>query len=37
MKTEEVIDIYPKFEYEKEDDVLNIWLSHETVNYAEQA
>ena len=28
---------YPKFDYEKEDDVLNIWLSQNKIDYAEQA
>lgn len=27
---------YPKFIYEKEDDVLNIWLSKQKIDYAEQ-
>lgn len=27
---------YPKFIYEEEDDVLNIWLSHKDIDYAEQ-
>ena len=27
---------YPKFMYEKEDDVLNIWLSHKNFDHAEQ-
>lgn len=31
------INEYPKFIYEKEDDVLNIWLSEKTVDYAEQS
>lgn len=28
---------YPKFKYEKEDDVLNIWLSDRKIDYGEQA
>jgi len=28
---------HPKFVYEKEDDVLNIWLSQKKIDYAEQA
>lgn len=27
---------HPKFIYEKEDDVLNIWLSKQKIDYAEQ-
>lgn len=27
---------YPKFIYEKEDDVLNIWLSQKMIDYGEQ-
>lgn len=27
---------YPRFKYEREDDVLNIWFSHEKIDYAEQ-
>jgi len=27
---------YPKFKYEKEDDVLNIWLSDGKIDYGEQ-
>lgn len=27
----------PKFVYEKEDDVLNIWLSDQKIDYAEEA
>lgn len=27
---------YPKFSYEREDDVLNIWLSDEKIDYAEE-
>lgn len=27
---------YPKFKYEKEDDVLNIWLSDRKIDYADQ-
>lgn len=37
MNRKQVIDTYPKFEYEKEDDVLNVWLSRESIDYAEQA
>ncbi len=28
---------HPKFVYEKEDDVLNIWLSRQKIDYAEQS
>ncbi|MBU3979432.1 DUF2283 domain-containing protein [Patescibacteria group bacterium] len=28
---------HPKFLYEKEDDVLNIWLSAQKIDYAEQS
>ena len=28
---------HPKFVYEKEDDVLNIWLSPQKIDYAEQS
>lgn len=28
---------YPKFKYEKEDDVLNIWLSDRKIDYGEQS
>lgn len=28
---------HPKFVYEKEDDVLNIWLSRRKIDYAEQS
>ena len=28
---------FPKFDYEKEDDVLNIWLSRKRIDYAEQS
>ena len=28
---------YPKFKYEKEDDVLNIWLSDGKIDYGEQS
>lgn len=27
---------YPKFKYEREDDVLNIWLSGRKIDYGEQ-
>ena len=27
---------YPKFKYEKEDDVLNIWLSDRKIDYGDQ-
>lgn len=27
---------YPRFVYEKEDDVLNIWFSEDKIDYAEQ-
>ncbi len=37
MKKKQASDAYPKFEYEKEDDVLNVWLSRESIDYAEQA
>ena len=36
MKTKKVkIDEHPKFIYEKEDDILNIWLSDKHIDYAE--
>jgi len=28
---------YPKFDYEKDDDVMNIWLSKNKIDYAEQS
>ena len=34
-RTKEYIG-YPKFTYEKEDDVLNVWFSHQKIDYAEQ-
>ncbi len=27
---------YPKFKYEKEDDILNIWLSDRKIDYGDQ-
>ena len=35
-KKQEKIDIHPKFIYEKEDNVLNVWLSKQKIDYAEQ-
>jgi len=31
------IENFPKFIFEKEDDILNIWLSHKVIDYAEQS
>lgn len=36
MKTNKTEEVYPKFVYEKEDDILNIWLSSAKIDYAEQ-
>ena len=35
FKSKEYLE-YPKFKYEKEDDVLNIWLSYGKIDYGEQ-
>lgn len=37
VKKIESQDLHPKFVYEKEDDVLNIWLSKQKIDYAEQS
>ncbi|OGM14031.1 hypothetical protein A3D84_02890 [Candidatus Woesebacteria bacterium RIFCSPHIGHO2_02_FULL_42_20] len=37
MKAKKTKSGYPEFVYEKEDDVLNIWLSKRKIDYAEQS
>ena len=36
MKTQKKISTYPKFTYEKEDDILMVELTNKPIDYAEQ-